>query len=136
MSIIPHHTSDPVCPLCEQKLLQADARLSAWFHDHVKPSFPEAHVSWTYRDQISQDQAVCDGKSKLSFPNSAHNKLPALAIDLFEIDQTGKATWNPSFFNAIHDMNQKLGIDLLWGAQFRTLGDSDHWEIPKQIPKT
>ncbi len=129
MSILPHHSSDLVCALCEQKLLQSDPVLTAWFHQNVKPAFPDAHVSWTYRDEISQGAAVADGKSKLDFPNSAHNKLPAKAIDLFQIDDCGRAKWNPAFFSAINDMNVELGIGLLWGAQFRTLGDSDHFQI-------
>jgi peptidoglycan LD-endopeptidase CwlK len=36
----------------------------------------------TFRDKESQDKAFKEGKSKLQYPNSKHNKLPSLACDL------------------------------------------------------
>jgi len=35
-----------------------------------------------YRDQHAQHQAFIDGKSKLDWPNSRHNTMPSLAVDV------------------------------------------------------
>ena len=35
-----------------------------------------------YRGQAAQDQAFADGKSKEKYPNSKHNRQPALAVDV------------------------------------------------------
>ena len=34
------------------------------------------------RGELEQNQAFADGKSKLKFPNSKHNKTPSMAIDV------------------------------------------------------
>jgi len=39
-------------------------------------------ITCGYRDEISQNKAFSEGKSKLKFPNSKHNKQPSLAIDI------------------------------------------------------
>ena len=128
MSLLPHHTSDPDCPLCDDKLAQADPRLVHWFLS-AKVRHPDIHVSWSYRDEVSQDQAVQEGKSKLAYPKSAHNKLPALAIDLFQINEAGQALWNKSFFEQLDHENEQAQIKIKWGGNWVNLGDDDHWEV-------
>ena len=128
MSAIPHHTSDAVCPLCEEKLLQADTRLVNWFHA-AKVKHPDLHVSWSYRDQSSQEQAVLDKVSRLTFPDSAHNKSPSLALDVFQINDQGVACWNRAFLSALNDESVAGGYALKWGGQWKDLGDYDHFEI-------
>lgn len=133
-----HHTADPACPLCEEKLAQAHADLAEWYRSKVKAAYPNSHVSWSYRDQASQEQAVADGKSELHYPASAHNKTDAagspraLALDLFFIDQNGKAYWPAMLFAKIADDAEHAGDPILWGGHWRELGDSDHfqWELP------
>lgn len=93
-----HHTSDPECPLCLDKISKATPVLQDWFKIHVKPNFPRAHISWSYRNETEQEQAFADHKSKLRYPYSAHNKIPALALDIFEIDENGEGLWAPTFF--------------------------------------
>ena len=127
MSIIPHHTSGPVCDLCEDKLTQADPTLAGWFH-WAKSSHPDLHVSWSNRDQASQESAFIAGTTKLHFPNSAHNSLPSKALDVFQINDQGQAIWDRSFLSALNDETKAAGYTLRWGGQWPTLGDSDHWE--------
>lgn len=129
MSAIPHHTSDPVCALCELKLAQADAYLATWFRDHVKPNHRDIHVSWSYRNATEQEEAVREGKSKLHYPDSAHNLLPSHALDLFQIDQAGHAVWDPGPLAALADYNRANQLSILWGGEFKTLGDYDHFQI-------
>lgn len=132
MSLIPHHTSDPVCALCEEKLKLAHPELAKWFRD-VKSRHPDVHVSWSYRDQASQQEAFEEGKSKLQFPMSAHNKTPTLALDIFQIDDAGKPKWDPIFNAKLNEESLSLGYALRWGGNFKSLGDSDHFEIEAGI---
>ena len=124
MSLIPHHTSEPVCPLCEQKLSAAHEKLIEWFHD-LKSRHPDVHISWSFRDETSQEQAFQDGKTKLHFPLSAHNKQPAMALDIFQIDDSGKAKWDPVFCAKVAQESPLLR----WGGDWKSLGDRDHFEL-------
>lgn len=128
MSAIPHHTSDAECPLCEVKLEQAHIDLVKWFKD-LKSRHPEVHVSWSHRDEASQNQAIADGTTKLKFPDSAHNKTPALALDIFQIDDAGKAKWDPVFCAKVNQESMSLGYHLKWGGDWKSLGDNDHFQV-------
>lgn len=129
-----HVNGVPECPLCEEKLINAFQSLSEWFRTKVKGKYPDCHISWSYRPKESQEEAFLDGKSKLHFPNSAHNKSNAegqpcaMALDLFELDLNGMACWHWSYFKniALDAENEKLPIK--WGGQWVTLGDADHFE--------
>lgn len=128
-----HHTDDPVCPLCEEKLLTAHADLYDWYHTYVKPIYPGAHISWAWRGQADQDAAVASGKSELTWPHSKHNHMKggkpcSLALDLFE-DVGGVAEWPHAFFSEINDQNEIAERPIAWGGLFKDLGDSDHFEL-------
>lgn len=129
-----HHTQAPSCPLCEEKLSQAHPDLAAWYR-RVKPLWPDMHISWSFRDQPSQEQAFKDGKSKLHYPHSAHNKVDlfnkpcAEALDLFEIDESYLAKFNPSFYAAINAYNERNGFKVMWGGKWKTIGDADHFQL-------
>jgi peptidoglycan L-alanyl-D-glutamate endopeptidase CwlK len=122
-----HHTADVLCPLCENKLTQAHPDLVSWFRT-VKSAHPDVHVSWSYRDQESQEAAFEDGKTKLHYPHSAHNELPSSALDLFEI-KNGDAVWDSAFFAALNSSNKDGFPHILWGGRWKTLGDNDHFEL-------
>lgn len=124
MSILPHHTSDLVCAMCEYKLSEAKAELGVWFRD-LKSRHPNVHVSWSYRDQASQEQAFKNGTTKLHYPDSAHNKQPAMALDIFQIDDAGKAKWDPVFLAKVAQESPALK----WGGNWKPLGDNDHFEL-------
>jgi hypothetical protein len=130
-----HVNGTPDCPLCEVKLQQAHPDLVKWFKEKVKPSFPAAHISWSYRDKANQEQAFLDGKSKLHYPLSAHNKCDdhgnpcAMALDLFELDFHGQASWPWGFFRDISNMNNKDACPIFWGGLWAKLGDADHMEL-------
>ncbi len=129
MSLFPHHTSDPVCALCALKLAQAHPDLVAWYNTQVKPTFPQSHISWSFRNQAQQEDCVSDGKSNEQWPHSPHNQTPAMALDLFEINDQGLAVWDPSFFNDVNEMNVQRSVPINWGGSFITLHDYDHYEL-------
>lgn len=58
---------------CHPDLIKIIARV-----DEIFP----VHVICGYRNQVDQDKAFDDKKSKLKFPNSKHNQKPSLAVDI------------------------------------------------------
>lgn len=132
MSLLPHHTSDPSCALCNDKLTLAHPDLAKWFND-LKSRHPNAHVSWSFRDQQSQEQAFQAGTTKLHFPDSAHNKQPAMALDIFQINDAGQAIWDPIFLCKVNQETLSLGYNLKWGGSWPSLGDRDHWELDQPV---
>ncbi len=128
-----HHTSDDVCPLCEEKLAQVHPYLSYWFRRHVKRFQPNAHVSWGFRGKDDQNRFFDQEKTTLRFPLSPHNKTPAMAIDLFQLDDKGKAVWDVDFFKVLNFYNERAKINLRWGGNFKKWKDYNHFEIPKSI---
>lgn len=122
-----HHTSDALCPLCEEKLTLAHPLLTEWYRT-VKTKFPEVHVAWSFRDREAQEAAYEDGKTKLHFPYSAHNEEPAAALDLFQIIKE-QAIWDRKFLYEIHKLNQNDFPNIVWGGLWKTLGDFDHFEL-------
>lgn len=127
-----HHTTDPVCPLCEEKKQLAHPILQKWW-DAIKLQFKDAHLSWTFRDEADQDIAFNNGKSKLRFPNSAHNKTPARAMDIFQINATGVACFMRPYYQDINDFLQENQAPIYWGGHWIGLGDTDHFQLNQNI---
>lgn len=135
MSSFKHVNGLTSCPLCELKLTQAHPRLAEWFRKRVKPNYPEAHVSWSYRGKDDQEQAFLDGKSKLHYPNSKHNTVDETgaplseAIDLFELDYHGQASWPWKFFRDIATMADLSADPIVWGGTWADISDGDHFQL-------
>ncbi len=55
-------------------------RLLEDYADEVERQF-DITITDSFRDEMAQNQAFKAGRSKLLWPNSAHNKQPALAFD-------------------------------------------------------
>lgn len=53
-------------------------------------------------------------------------KPEAHAIDLFELNGEGLATWRWKYFEAISHL---MTSNMRWGGTFKTLGDADHFEL-------
>jgi hypothetical protein len=129
------HSDGAVCPGCEIKLRDAHGDIQRWFREEIKPMFQDCHVSWSFRGKIEQNQAVAEGKSKLPWPLSAHNKSDdqgnpcSLAVDLFELSSNGMASWSWKYFKEIADHTKARGFPIVWGGDFKTLGDSDHFQF-------
>jgi peptidoglycan L-alanyl-D-glutamate endopeptidase CwlK len=70
-------------------------------HKDLKTLF--AHVIQDYdctiicghRDQPEQDKAFAEGKSKLKYPQSKHNKIPSLAVDAAPYEPKQGIDWKP-----------------------------------------
>lgn len=80
-----------------------------------------------YRGQAEQDQAYAAGASKLRYPNSRHNSVPAQAVDLapYPID------WkNRDAFLVLR--GYVLATAARLGVRLRTISwDLPHYELPR-----
>jgi len=90
-------------------------------------------VIWGHRGKEAQNKAYMDGKSRLKFPNSKHNKIPSLAIDVapYPID------WND--IERFDDMGRiimavadGMNIDLEWGGNWRSFKDYPHFQVKEK----
>jgi len=131
---MPKHRSGDSCESCDEKLLGADPKLRDWFLKKVKPMFPDAHVSWAHRDKENQNRAVAEGKSKLVYPKSKHNKCDASgkpcaqALDLFKLTADNKAVFPVEWYVAIAALaDEKAGFG--WGGKWHKFKDWDHFEL-------
>jgi len=129
-----HENGVDRCPRCEEKLKEANSTLIAFFY-WVRTNHPDVHISWSFRDEANQDQCFSAGLSRLRWPNSPHNALNLLgqacseALDLFRLNGDGKAEWPADYFKAINDETKTAGLPILWGGNFKHLGDLDHFQM-------
>lgn len=121
-----HHVNNGLCPLCQEKLLQAAPKL-AEFATKLQANVHDIHVSWTYRGQADQDAAFRRGTSQAQFGQSKHNVLPSLAVDFFRLALTG-ASWDAGYFTRVLAPEaRKAG--LVWGGDWAKFKDFSHVEI-------
>lgn len=121
------HNQDESCPGCESRIKDACSEIREFFY-FVKARYPEVHCSWVYRGEKEQEEAYKSGASKAKFGQSKHNIVPAQAIDIFQIDDTGRAIFNGIFCAKINKEAHDAGFKLKWGGNFKSLGDSGHFE--------
>lgn len=127
------HQNGVTCERCSAKLLEACSEIAAFFY-WVKANHPEAHISWTFRDQANQEQMFRSGKSKLHWPESKHNvmvdgRASSEAIDLFFLTDDGQAVWPRIWFDQIHKEVLEANLSIFWGGQWEKLGDFDHFQL-------
>lgn len=128
-----HLNSKEPCPSCDEKLKSAHPDLQSWFKT-IKHKFPEAHISWAWRNKFDQNQFVAEGKSRAPWPRSKHNSLDADgkpcsdAIDLFEIASNGMACWRWVWFKEVAAFSKAQGLEIIWGGDWERFKDSPHFE--------
>lgn len=122
-----HHVSGPSCAGCNERLVSGDPVIQHFFLA-VKSEHNDIHCSWVHRDKSDQEAAFASGESKLHYPNSKHNLMPSEAVDIFQIDDNGRAVFDGKFCAGINKRAEELGFKLRWGGSFHDLGDSGHFE--------
>jgi len=85
-----------------------------------------------HRDKPEQDKAFAEGKSKLQYPASKHNKIPSLAVDAAPFEN-GRIDWSreqllffAGYVKGIADQLYRIGVmkhRIRLGADFS--GDND-----------
>lgn len=86
------------------------------------------------RGRAAQTRAFLQGKSKAKFGQSAHNFVPAIAVDLFPAPYDWE---NYKAFDRLAEVIMRIakekGIPLRWGGDWNMDGDktkSDAWDKP------
>ena len=117
------------CALCAEKLKDAHPILQEAF-PRIKYQFPECHISCTFRDQFAQDVAFNTGHSRLKWPDSPHNKRPALAMDLFQIRMSDKLPlWSTEYYRQIADFCKLNRFNIFWGGWWLRFKDAPHFQV-------
>lgn len=129
------HKNGQPCDSCIKKLEGCHIGIGTFFV-WVRSRFPEAHISWGFRNQQQQDLAFNTGQSKTKWPDSKHNNMadgvPAsMAIDIFRLGPDGKAYFEVEFYEKIWTASQLEGFNGIveWGGNFKTLKDYNHFEL-------
>ncbi len=73
-----------------------------------------------HRNQKDQDDAVKNGFSKTAWPNSKHNSMPSMAVDVvpFPLPEWTKAKFFCHFAGFVQGMANRMGIAIRWGGDF------------------
>lgn len=91
-----------------------------------------------YRDKAGQEAAQRAKTTKVAFPNSAHNQLPACAVDVIPYPFTNWEDpemlkgWK-AIADAVFAASEEYGIPIRWGGDFNRDDDktkSDAWDKP------
>lgn len=82
-----------------------------------------------HRGHEDQDKAFAEGKSKLKWPNSKHNKVPALACDVVP----WPCDWNDHtrfrvLADIVKDTAKRLKIKIEWGGDWKWK-DLPHFQL-------
>jgi len=128
-----HSNGPDGCLSCNSKLQFCHIDIQHMFA-FIRVNFPDAHIAWGFRDERNQTADFMAGRSKLDWPNSKHNftldgRPCSKAIDLFRLDEYGKAEWNVGWYESIWNILKTTGLSITWGGTFKHFKDSDHFEI-------
>jgi len=126
-----------------RKLSTVRPELQIIFNKALKISPVDFGISCGYRDKDEQELAFREGRSKLRWPESKHNRYPSDAVDFFPV-VNGKAIWdNPSYFYLIAGLvlgiANQMGYKIRWGGAWNgelnkpgVLNDLPHIEWVEQ----
>ena len=113
-------------------------------HDDLQRLFGAVVVSFDcsalagHRGQAEQDRLFADGKSKLKYPDSKHNKYPSMAVDVapcpVDWSDTSRFYYFAGFVKATA---LSMGITIRWGGDWnsnfvtndQTFMDLPHYEL-------
>ena len=122
-------------------LSTADERLQRLFLEVVKTY--DCTVLCGHRGKEEQEEAYRAGKSKVLFPHSKHNRMPAMAVDVapYPVDwQDWKRFYH--FGGYVLRVAQELGIQVRSGLDWngnldfkdQNFHDAPHWELLDDPP--
>ena len=83
-----------------------------------------------HRNKADQDAAVARGNSRLKWPKSKHNKMPALAVDIAPYPISwSKIERFDDMCKRVEKIAKRLGIKIRLGRDFKGLVDWPHIEL-------
>lgn len=135
---MPKHSIRQPCESCDSKIGELNPNFARFVISILK-NHDDCHISTAYRGMIAQNAAMALGRSNLRYPLSKHNKtdeygLPnAEAVDLFRIDDKGKAHFEKYYFEDIWIFCKSKDMDISWGGNWKSLKDYPHFEYRKTL---
>lgn len=86
-----------------------------------------------HRGRERQNQAFMKGHSKVEWPNSRHNKIPSLAVDIapYPIDWEDIDRFK-ELGRLVLAIADTLKIRIEWGGYWKTLKDYPHFQVEKE----
>lgn len=124
-----------------ERLADCHPALIALMDAAIESSPVDMTILCGHRTEVEQTAAFNKGASKVEWPNSRHNRVPALAVDVapyidgrlswdwphyYPMAKHIKSTWNGLPFE-ITD-----GWRLEWGGDWRSFKDGPHWQIVRE----
>lgn len=117
------------------ELKQVHPDLVGVMHAAIKDTPVDFVVICGHRGEKAQNEAFRTGNSKLKFPRSRHNSLPAEAVDVVPY-VNGKISWDADYYKplALHILHtaETLGVPLTWGGNFKKFVDMPHFELKRK----
>jgi peptidoglycan LD-endopeptidase CwlK len=114
--------------ISKKRLAECHPDLQLLFNEVIERT--DCIILCGHRGEKEQNEAFHDGKSKLKYPQSGHNKTPSNAVDAAPYP----VNWNnlqsfKDLAKVVQECADKLGIDIVWGGSWTRLRDYDHWEL-------
>lgn len=108
----------------KRNLAQCDEKLQILFNTVIK--YYDCTVICGFRNEADQNEDFENGKSKLQWPNSKHNKLPSKAVDVIAFPINWSDTKKHIHFGGfVQGMAEAMGIKIRWGGDFNMNGKFD-----------
>lgn len=128
-----HIPMNASCPLCNEKLQQADPLFQEIFIS-LKKIFPDCHISWSFRDESDQNLFFKEGKTKVQWPDSKHNILKngspcSRALDLFKLTKDNIALFDREYYRKISTYLIKNLIPVEWAGNWIKFKETDHFQL-------
>lgn len=121
------------------ELMSCNGRLIQLFQEVVKKY--DCTILEGFRNRQRQNTLYAEGKSKVRFPHSKHNRFPSRAIDVapFPIDWDDKKRFC-HFAGYVKRVAEELNIPIRWGGDWNSnnilddqdLNDLDHFELKRE----
>lgn len=117
----------------KKRLSTCDEKIQKVIKEAIKTSPIDFGVSEGHRTLEKQQAYYRDGKSTLNGidKKSRHQSMPSEAIDLYAYDKGAKWDEKSLTLLAGHILGtaNRLGVDLVWGGNWKTFKDMPHFEL-------
>lgn len=111
------------------RLNSCDVRIQNVLKEAIK--YSDFTVLCGYRNKEEQDKAYAEGNSGVKFPNSKHNVLPSIAVDIapYPIDWADRVRFI-QLAALVLEIASVQGVKLRWGGNWKTRGVSNLMDMP------
>ena len=112
----------------QQRLATCHPDLQRLFNEVIKEI--NCSIICGHRTAEEQEKAFKGGFSKVQFPNSKHNQMPSLAVDVapYPIDWNDVAAFE-RLAEVVKRKAKELNIKVIWGGDWKRFVDRPHWEL-------